>query len=393
MARTYRYISGDSHVEVDSKRWLHRVDERYRDRTPYVVRLPNGGDGWVIEGRPPREVSADLYGGKGRDVWQPFGQTYEGTPGTGPGEQRLQEQDRDGIDAEVLFPGQVSGPRFWRLIDDDDAYQAVVRGYNDWLAHDYCAVDRDRLLGIGVLPWSNVRAAIDEMEHVRELGLRGVLLTGFPNGSGRPTPEDDEFWTAAHALRMPVTIHVDLDRSGDRGGVLFEYPKEHPEVRMGLLEQVSRFSPARGSGGLTAVQMVLSGVFDRFPDLRILFAENQIGWIPFFLQTADVRYHRHVIWSERLLGFEPLARPPSEYLREHCYWGFQYDPVGVELRHQLGVGHLLWGSDFPHQESDWPNSVEIIARNFVGVPEEERYQMVAGNVIDFFNLGGASGSG
>ena len=389
MTRSYRYISGDSHLEVDSKRWVHRVAASFRDRAPRLVRMENGGDGWVIEGQAPRQVSADLYGGKGRDTWQPFGQTYEGTNGTGPPEQRLREQDQDGIDAEVLFPAQVSGPRYWRQIKDDDAYKAVVRGYNDWLAEEYCAIAPDRLIGMGVLPWTSVDDTIAEMEHCRQTGLLGVMLTGFPNGTGHPAPEDDEFWAAALSLDVPVTVHVELDRSGDRAGPLFQYPKESPETRGGLVEQVARYSPSRGSGAVTVVQLVLAGVFDRFPSLRILFAENQLGWIPFFLQTADVRYERHIPWAQQLLGFEPLARPPSEYIREHCLWGFQADRVGVEMRHHMGVDNLIWGSDFPHQESDWPDSVDVIQQNFAGIPEEERYKMVAGNAIDFFHLDAA----
>ena len=153
-----------------------------------------------------------------------------------------------------------------------------------------------------------------------------------------------------------------------------------------LVYQVGRFGPVRGNGSVAAVQWVLSGLFDRFPNLRIFFAENQIGWIPFFLQAADVRYDRHVRWAERLLGFKPLRRLPSEYIREHCLWGFQFDRVGVELRHKINVDGLIWGSDFPHQESDWPESMNIIERNFAGVPEQEKYKMVCGNAIDFFRL-------
>ena len=99
-----------------------------------------------------------------------------------------------------------------------------------------------------------------------------------------------------------------------------------------------------------------------------------------------MRYERHHHWAERLLGFEPLRRPPSEYIREHCLWGFQFDRVGVELRHKLGVDKLLWGSDFPHQESDWPESLKIIEKNFAGVPEDEKYQMICGNAVEFFRL-------
>ncbi len=153
-----------------------------------------------------------------------------------------------------------------------------------------------------------------------------------------------------------------------------------------LVDQVGRFGPQRGNGSIPAVQWVLSGLFDRFPTLRIFFAENQIGWIPFFLQGADVRYDRHHRWAERLLGFKPLARPPSDYIREHCLWGFQFDRVGVELRDKIGVDKVMWGSDFPHQESDWPDSLKIIDKNFAGVPEEERYRMVCGNAVEFFRL-------
>jgi predicted TIM-barrel fold metal-dependent hydrolase len=358
--------------------------------------MPDGSDAWVVDGLPPKPAAAaDLYGGKGREEYVPFGATYEGTAGTGPPEQRIKEQDRDGIDAEVLFPSQQGGPKFWRLIKDDDAYKAVVRAYNSWLAEEYCSVAPDRLIGVGILPLTkNIDDPIEEMEHCVRLGLKTVLLQGFPSGRPHPSPEDDRFWAAALQLGMPVTVHVDLDRSGERAGPLFKFPLENEELltkigRTGIVEQVARYGPDRGSGAIAAVQWVLSGLFDRFPKLRILFAENQIGWIPLFLQGADVRYERHHHWAERLLGLKPLSRPPSDYIREHCLWGFQFDRVGVELRHKIGVDRLLWGSDFPHQESDWPNSMDVIERNFAGVPEEEKYKMVCGNAIEFFHLDSA----
>jgi len=93
MARNYRYISGDSHLEIDAKWWVDRVPKKYRGQAPRLVRLPDGSDAWAVEGQPLRQVPFDLYGGKGRDVWKPYGQNYATTPGTGPAEQRLKEQD------------------------------------------------------------------------------------------------------------------------------------------------------------------------------------------------------------------------------------------------------------------------------------------------------------
>jgi predicted TIM-barrel fold metal-dependent hydrolase len=217
------------------------------------------------------------------------------------------------------------------------------------------------------------------------------LLQGFPSGKPFPSDEDDRFWARALELNMPISVHVDLDRTGARKGPLFKYPNESDDLMKrlthDLVEQVGRFGPVRGNGSIAAVQWVLSGLFDRFPTLRIFFAENQIGWIPFFLQGADVRYDRHHRWADRLLGLKPMKLPPSEYIREYFYWGFQFDRVGVELRHKINVDRLMWGSDFPHQESDWPESLKIIERNFSGVPEEERRRMVCANAMEFFHLG------
>src|SRR5262245_7615208 len=123
MSRQYRYISGDSHLEIDSKHWLPRVPEKYRDRAPRLIRQAEGGDIWAIGDRITRlAAAADLYGGKGRDEYLPFDAKYEGTPGTGSATQRISEQDRDGIDAEVLFPSQQGGPKFWRRVEDNNAY-------------------------------------------------------------------------------------------------------------------------------------------------------------------------------------------------------------------------------------------------------------------------------
>lgn len=391
MAREYLVISGDSHLEVPPDRWTHRLPSKYRDSAPRLERQSTGGDAWVVEGEEPREVAFDLYGGKGREVWQPYGQNYEGTSGTGSPEQRLLEQAKDGVDAEILYPNQAGGPRLWRSIKDDGAYCATIRAYNDWLAEEYCVIDPVRLIGLGLIPWSSIDDALTELQHCAKMGLKGIVLGGFPNGSGHPTPEDDRFWSAALDMRMPITVHIDFDRGPNSNGPMntLAYPKQPADVVSnlgpmgGMVEQVGRFGRA---GATNIVQMVLSGVFDRFPDLKIFWAENQIGWVPFFMETADVRYKRHIHWAERLLGFKPLQRPPSEYIRAHCLWGFQQDRAGVELRHHMGVDRLIWASDFPHQESNWPDSLETLDWNFKDVPGDERYKMVAGNAIDFFHL-------
>ena len=385
MARKYRVISGDSHVEVDSKHWAHRVPQHHRQRMPRLLRMATGGDAWVIEGRPAREPALDLYGGKGRENWGPTGQTYESTAGTGSGEQRVREQERGGIDGEVMFPSQQGGANLWRYITDDEPYKAVVRGYNDWLAEEYCSVAPDRLIGLGVLPMTNLDDCIAEMEHCAKLGLSGVVLGTFPSNKGYPTPEDDKFWAASLDLKMPITAHIEFNREGERAGSLLKFPNEDRRRLggSGIAEQVSRYYRA---GGLNVVQLVLDGLFERFPNLKVFFAETQAGWIPFFMKQADIRYQRHVHWAQEIQGFKPLKALPTEYMREHIYWGFQEDATAIEMRHHMRADRIIWATDFPHQESDWPEDGALLDRIFEGCDEEDRYKISCGNVIDFFHL-------
>ena len=391
MPRQYQFMSGDGHLEVPPERWVHRVPAKYRDRAPRTVQLPDGGDAVLIEGRPLMEANfLDLRAGRSDGQWQPFGIKVEDAGGTGPPEQRLREQDEDGLDAEVLFPAMVAGPVLWRNISHDDVYRAVVRGYNDWLGEEYCSVDRDRLIGMGIIPWTNADDAVEEMEHCAKLGLKGILLGVLPNGKGYPTPEDDKFWAAAVDMDMPVTVHVALDRSGPRESQpTFKYPKEDPEVmariRRPLLEWMTNFGlrPA-----VPITQLVLSGVFDRFPTLKVYFAETRLGWVPFWLEHADLWYQRHIHWTTEQMGFQPLKQLPSEYVREHIYWSVQYERVAVELRHHVGVDKIMFATDFPHIECEWPNSRRLVDEIYADVPADEKYRMWAGNAVEFFRLNG-----
>ena len=158
MARSYSYISGDSHLEIDSKYWLERVPAKYRDQAPRLVRQPDGSDAWKIADKIVRPAAAaDLYGGKGRDKYVPFDGKYEGTPGTGSPEQRIREQDRDGIDAEV--PGACRGDGHGPILEAQRRVARVVLDPQPVEAEDGCEpvggderrrADRQPAIGRGV---------------------------------------------------------------------------------------------------------------------------------------------------------------------------------------------------------------------------------------------------
>lgn len=390
MTSQYDFISSDTHLEVLPERWTGRVPAQYRDKMPRTVPHPDGGDALYIEGAPLFQVAyLDLRAGRTAEDWQPFGVSVAETAGVGPPEQRLREQDQDGCAAEVLFPNMQAGPRLWRSITDDRAYVAAVRAYNDWLAEEYCAVNPDRLIGLGVLPMTTLDDSLAELKHCAKLGFRGVLLGAFPNGMAYPKPEDDTFWAAALDLQMRLTVHVAFDRFGPRAEQpTFKYPAENPEilrkVKRGLVDQMALL----GMGPATSFsQLIASGVFDRFPNLQIFFAETRLGWIPYWMNEADFWYERHRHWAQRYLGFKPIKRLPSEYIRDHFRFSVQGpEHVAIELRHHLGVEHIMFATDFPHIECEWPNTRPTLERLTANLSPDEKYQIVAGNVIDYFGL-------
>jgi predicted TIM-barrel fold metal-dependent hydrolase len=292
------------------------------------------------------------------------------------------------MDAEVLFAAMVAGPVFWRNIAHDEVYKAVIRGYNDWLGEEYCAVAPERLIGMGVIPITNVDDAIAEMKHCKKLGLKGVLLGALPSAKGYPTPEDDKFWAAALDLDMPVTVHVQLYRTGARANQpTFKYPKEDPVVmqrlRRPFLEWLCNFGLAPAT---SITQLVLAGVFERFPKLKIFFAETRLGWVPFWLEHMDLWYQRHLGWAEEYLGFKPLKEPPGHYVRQNIYFSVQYERVAIEQRHNVGVDHIMFATDFPHIENEWPNSRRVIDKIYADIPEDDKRKIWAGNAVEFFRL-------
>ncbi|HSQ12815.1 MAG TPA: amidohydrolase family protein, partial [Candidatus Deferrimicrobium sp.] len=209
----YHCISADSHLEIRPDRYAKRVPEKFRDRAPKVITLEEGSLAVLQEGQPLERLISNISCGLPYEERRPFdplpGENYENSPGTGSPEQRLREQERDGVDAEVLFPGNV-GPGFWRGIRNDEAYKSVVRAYNDWLAEEYCSFSPERLIGVGVIPITNITDAVAELQHCKRIGLKAVAIDNFPAGNRQPTAADDPFWAAVVDLQMALTIHVEF---------------------------------------------------------------------------------------------------------------------------------------------------------------------------------------
>jgi predicted TIM-barrel fold metal-dependent hydrolase len=375
VTRRYRVISCDGHLEIPPDAWVRHVPSEHLDRAPKLIKLRTGGEGWIVEGSPLIHNGQNVAAGrplkvKGGSYWESDGTTP--VPGTGDAGQRLSEQDRDGIDAEVLYP-PVFISRFIENIEDGEAYVAMVRAFNDFLAEDYCAVAPDRLIGNAVIPTSGVEDAIAELKRARGIGLRSICLSSFPNGSGSPAPEDDLFWNEAIALGMPITAHSAM---GDRSNpLLVQSARGTFDLEMSML---SRTMPPPVVG---MVRMILSGVLDRIPELRVYFAETNASWIPGLLYMLDDSYSIFRHWY----GVD-LAMAPSEYIWRHFSFGIVRDPLALRMRGLIDLDHIMWGSDFPHSVSSFPESVRWLDEIFEGCPDEVRRRVLIENPCAYFGL-------
>ena len=380
MGREYRVVSSDGHLEIPCDTWTKRVPEKYRDLAPRLIHLDDGSDAVLQEGQPLARLFNHIASGLPYDERKQFdprpGEAYEDSPGTGTPEQRLHEMELDGVDAEVLFPG-TAGPTYWRGIKNNDAFKAMVRAYNDWLAEEYCSVAPERLIGIGMISVYNIESAILEMERCKKLGMRGAMVWQCP-------PEDlpfssghyDPFWAAAQQLGMPISIHS-LTGIGDSARRFPDRPIRGVD-RVGL----DRY---RGSGQVdvtTALfDIIFSGVLHRFPELKLVMVENEIGWMPFMLQN----------WDKSVAKFAgnttlEIHKPPSEYFMRQVYATSFNDAVGGKMLTWWGQDNWMWSNDFPHPNCTWPHSQEAIARTLGHLPAEDQAKVLRTNAAGIYNI-------
>jgi predicted TIM-barrel fold metal-dependent hydrolase len=318
---------------------------------------------------------------KGRGTVKFAGQSYfeaDGSraAGAGGGEQRLREQDEDDLDAELLF-APVFASRFLDKIPDRDVYLSMVQAYNTWLMEDYAAPAPDRLIVNAMMPTSGIDHALAELERAHTLGFRSVQLLNFPNGGGGPTPEDDAFWEKALELEMPLSPHMGF------GGVLNIGGPRHDTAQWPAEAGMTQHAP--GMPHTTMAQMIVHGVFERFPALRFYFAEINAAIFPAALYYMDRDYLEYNSWFQL-----SLPKLPSQYMRDHGLYGMVREPLAVQIGAQLPeampLDRFWWGSDFPHSVGTFPKSREYIEETFGDLSDDLRHRLLVGNAVEHLRL-------
>jgi len=330
-------ISADSHVMEPHELWVQGLPSAYKEQAPRFP-APRTGEG------------------------------FSGHPGGHDPRERVKEMATDGVSAEVLYP--TLGLHLFGL-DDPGLQEACFRLYNDWLI-DYCQVDLDRLLGIPCISIYNVDHAVAELERCKKAGLKGAIIWQAPHPDLPFHSEHyNRFWAAAQDLDMPVSLHILTGHN---------YSK-HMEQRGGV-EHYRGSVNLKAMDAINAVfEFLFYGVLDRYPRLKLVIVENEIGWIPFFLQQWDYYYHRF-----QKTNPPPIDREPSAYFYRQVFATFFNDAVGGHNFTWWGVDNCMWSNDYPHPNSTWPHSLEVIERDLGHLPAATKAKLVRENVAQLYGM-------
>src|SRR5215467_9829771 len=330
----YRVISSDNHVFDPPDLWTSRAKPAFKDRVPQLVREYDG-DWWFCNGHRVIGLAAGAQTGMRFEAPEQlvrtttFDKVRRG--GYEPAE-HLKDMDADDVDVSIVYP--TVGLLLYS-VPDSALLSEIFRVYNNWLA-EFCAGEPKRLKGIAMINVDNVQEGVKELARCAKMGLAGGMITVYPpEGKGYDNPMYEPLWAAAQDLDIPLG------------------------------------------------EMIFSGVFERYPKLQVGTVEHELSWIPHFLNRIDYTYTQRV-QQERYRFKEAML--PSDYFHRNVFAGFQEDAMGIRDRNVIGVDNLLWGSDYPHVESTFPRSRQIIEEVLKDCTEEEKAKIAGGNAARIYHL-------
>ncbi len=387
-----KIISADDHVIEPAHVWQDRMPSKHKELAPKIVIAPQGemtlNDGvwletpgtgdkmaawWHFEnkryqikqmvacpGIPPEEVTME-------------GVTYDDiAPGCYDPIARLADMDINHVEASLCFPNY---PRFCGQLfseaDDLELGLLCVQAYNDWMIDEWCGSSGGRLIPLCIVPLWDAELAAKEIYRVAEKGCRAVAWSELPAWLGRPGLHGD-FWDpflkACEETQTVICMHI-----GSGTKTVQTSPEAPTVVTANLIVCNSAAS---------MIDWIFSGKFEQFPNLKLLYAESQIGWIPYFIERADDTWRTHQ-WAQ---GEKRIPKPPSHYYKEHVYSCFFKDTVGIDLLDRIGEDNVLFETDYPHQDGTFPNTLAIAEELFGHLEQETIDKIARNNAIKLFGL-------
>jgi predicted TIM-barrel fold metal-dependent hydrolase len=379
-----RLVDADAHIDPPYEFWADYLPAHLKEHAPRIEEEEDC-DYIVFEGKRRPVLMINNQAGRDAKDYKMKGKISDQRDARSP-TKRLADMDLDGIDAAVLFGGGPLGTM------NSELYIASFDAYNRWL-WDFCGADRRRLVGVAYLPMRDIDETLEMVRKAAKLGYRSVNIPAFPQSkdavntsvkvaniqmaagaalAGDPSgdksygdPEFDRLWAVIQDLDLTVTIHLGgrIPRFGQKEYFL-------PDLVM------SKLAMAEPVGIL-----IYNGVFERFPKLRFGIIESGVGWMAWMAEYMDRIWERHRYWTEN-----KLKEAPSFYMERQIYGSFIHYRTGFLMRALPGGRNIMWSSDYPHSETSFPHSHDVIARDFAGVPEKDINEIVCERARRVFSV-------
>jgi predicted TIM-barrel fold metal-dependent hydrolase len=366
-------ISVDDHLVEPPTVFDQHIPEKYRDAAPRVIRKADGSDVWTFNGSEIPNIGLNAVAGRPKEEYGVEPTAFdEMRPGCWDVDERIKDMNAGGVLAAINFPSfpGFSG-RLFAAAEDKDLALAVLRAYNDWHVDEWCGAYPGRLIPQGLVPLWDAQVAADEIARLAAKGVHSVTFTENPATLGYDSFHQaswDPLWKACSDHNVVLSIHL-----GSSGKLAVTAPDAPVDVMITL--QPMNICQA-------AADLLWSRIPKHFPDLRIALSEGGIGWIPYFLDRLDRTYEMHRLWTGQNFGGEL----PSDVFRRHFLTCFISDPVGVQLRHMIGIDNIAWECDYPHSDSSWPTSPEELAEVTAGVSDDDINQIGYQNAMRWYSF-------
>jgi predicted TIM-barrel fold metal-dependent hydrolase len=372
-------ISADSHVIEPPGVWDGRLGAEWGDRAPHVRRDDDGNDWWYVDGHRTNSFAGGTQ--SGRRFADPdslvLADRFENVrTGAYDPDRYVNENLTDGVESSVLYPTQQMqhyAVRNTALVD------ATCRAYNDWLA-EFCAAHPRRLRGVAALNVDDVDVAAHELDRAVSLGLAaGLIPVALPAGGTYADPAFDRLWAVAAAADVPLSLHIGTYRANParkQAPVIAGAQTATPKPAQ------TAFATADHWVRQALGDLIFSGVFERHPRLRVVSAEHEVGWLPFFVERMDYTYTQRATKGHRFAS----GVLPSDFVHTNVWVQFCEDPLAASVARSIGSDRLLWGSDYPHSEGLFPHSRAVFAERTAALDETDRVRIATGNASALYGL-------
>ena len=350
-------VSVDDHVVEPPDMFANHLPGRYRDLAPKVIQNDAGDDVWFYEGQELPNIGLNAVAGKPPSEYGIDPTTFaEMRPGCYDIHERVRDMDANGVLGSMCFPSfpQFCGQLFSRT-EDKTVALAMLQAYNDWHVDEWCGTYPGRFIPLALPPIWDPRLMADEVRRMAAKGCHAVTFSENPEKLGWPSFHNehwDPFWAAVSDTGTIVCLHI---------GSSSQLTITSVEAPINVMITLQPMNIVQA-----AADILWSRVLTEFPDVRFALSEGGIGWIPYFLERTDYVYKHHRAWTG-----QDLPMLPSELFRERFITCFIDDAAGLKNRYDVGIEQMTWECDYPHSDSTWPESPELLARTLTGIPDEE----------------------